>query len=122
LNYKEEWFGLDIIRNQGTRNSSGMLSDISRTIKRCIGGLFSLILARLVYFTLAHPVFKASALALVCRYPALELWLYRFSTKRGLITGGTTVQIYSDFSRLTPRALRIYADLKAAVERHDKKG
>jgi hypothetical protein len=99
-----------------------MLSSTPRAIKRYIGGLPSYILARLVHFALANPAFKASALALVCRYPALESRLYRFSTKRGLIMGGTMVQIYSDSSRLTPRALRIYADLKTAVERHDKKG
>jgi hypothetical protein len=107
---------------QGTGISSDSSSSIPRSIKRCIGGPLSSILAHLVLFALSHPTLKVRALALVYRYPALESWLYRFSRTRGLITDSTTVQIYSDLSRLTPSALRIYADLKAAVERHGKEG
>lgn len=104
----------------GTGFGSGMFPSIPRTVKHCVGGLLSPILAcRLVHFALAHPTLKAWALAWICRYPALESWLYRFSRTWGLTKGGTAVQIYSDPSRLTPSTLRIYADLKAAVERHD---
>jgi hypothetical protein len=99
---------------------SGMFSGILQSIKRCIGGLLGPILAHLIHFALVHPSLKARALAFVCRYPALESWLYRFSRTNGLITGSMTMQIDSDPSRLTPSAFRIYTDLKAAVERYDK--
>ena len=89
------------------------------TIKRRIRTLLSPILARLIHFALAHPALKAWALTCVYRYPALESWLYRFAVARG-ITGGTTMQIYSELSSLTPSALCIYAYLKAAIERHNK--
>jgi hypothetical protein len=88
------------------------------TIKRSIAGLLSPTLACLVRFALAHPRLRALALNCVYRYPVLESWLYRFSVASGIITGGMIVQTYSELSRLTPNALSIYADLKAAIERH----
>jgi hypothetical protein len=99
-----------------------MFSSIPWTLKRGIGGLLSLILGRLIHFALAHPTLKARALTLVLGYPALEEWLYRFAVARGLVTGATMIQIYPDPSRLTPSALLIYADLKAAIVRHNKRG
>ena len=111
---------------QGTGIGSGMFSSIPQTIKRSFGGLLSPILARLVHFALAHPTLKAWALALLCRCPTLEAWLCKFAIERGMIVGGTRVQLpyepSTKFSMLTPGALKIYADLKAAIERHNEEG
>ena len=92
---------------------------IPSTIKCNIRVLLSSILARLVRFALAHPRLKASALAWVNRYPALESWLHRFSAAKGIIAGRVIVQEYSERSKLTPSALAIYDDLKSAIERHE---
>jgi hypothetical protein len=97
-----------------------MFSSIPRTIKRGIGGLLNPILACLIHFAMAHPKLKARALTLLFRYPTLEVWLYRFAVTRGIVTGGITMRISSDPSKLTPSALIIYADLKSAIERHNK--
>lgn len=107
---------------QGTRISSSMSSSIPRTFKHGIGALLSPILARLIHFALVHPTLKARALTLVFRYPALEEWLYRFALARGLASGTMIVNTPSDSPKLTPSALMIYADLKAAIEQHNKRG
>jgi hypothetical protein len=103
---------------QSTRINSCVSSSIPLTIKRSFAGLLSFTLANFVRFALAHPKLKALALTWVYRYPALESWLYRFSVARGLINGGVIVQTYSDLSMLTPSALTVYTDLKAAIEKH----
>ena len=104
---------------QWTGICSSMSSSIPLTSKRCIAGLLSPILAVLVRFALAHPELKALALTCVYRYPALESWLCGFAVAKG-ITGSVMVQTYSELSSLTPNALCIYADLKNAVERHNR--
>jgi|GEM_PF-1984587 len=95
-----------------------VIASVPLTVKRGIKGLLSLILACLIRFAVDHPLLKAWALTCVHRYPALRSWLYRFAVARGII-GGTSVQIYSELSSLTPSARCIYADLKAAIERHN---
>jgi hypothetical protein len=95
-------------------------SSISQTIRRGTGVLLSPILARLMHFALAHPALKAWALSLVCRSPALESRLFRFAASRGITAGGNVAQVSPDYTRLTPCALRIYNDLKAAIEEHNK--
>lgn len=107
---------------QGFGFGSSRFSSIPRTIKHCIGGPLSLILATLAHFALSHLALKALAFAWICRYLELESWLYWFAMTSGLITNDTTLQTYSDPSRLKPSALRIYADLKAAAEQYDPKG
>ena len=97
-----------------------MLS-IFLSIKRAIKGLLGPILARLIQFVLAHPALKAWALTFVFRYPMLEEWLYRFAVSKGLLNAGITIQRFSDPSSLTPKALLIYADLKAAIERQNRR-
>lgn len=97
-----------------------MFSSIPRIIKRGIGGLLNPILAWLIHFAMVHPKLKARALTLLFRYPTLEVWLHRFAVTRGLVTGSMTMQVSSDPSKLTPSALVIYADLKSAIERHNK--
>jgi hypothetical protein len=105
---------------QGTGISSCKFSSISRTIRRGTGVLISPALVRLMHFALAHPALKARALASVCRSPALESWLFKFAASRGITAGGTIVQASPDHTRLTPSALRIYNDLKAAIEEHSR--
>jgi len=107
-----------------------MFLSILWTIKSGIRGLLSLFLAHLIGFALAHPMLKTWALAMLFRFPALEAWLCKFAMARGIIFSCATVQISSDvhyepstkFSRLTPSARSIYADLKAAIERQNKEG
>jgi len=105
-----------------------MIYSIPRTVKHGIWGLLSPILARLIHFALAHPTLKAWALAWVRRYPALESWLRRFAVAKGTIAGDMTEQISSgvsdelsaELSTLTPSARCVHADLKAAIDRHNK--
>jgi hypothetical protein len=107
-----------------------MFSSILWTVKSGIEGLLTLFLARLIGFALARPTLKAWALAFLRRCPAFEAWLYKFAAARGIIFSSPIVRISSDvsyepstkFSRLTPRARSIYADLKAAIERQNKGG
>ncbi len=103
-----------------------MFSRILWTVKHGIGELLRLFLARLISFALYRPTLKAWALALLCRYPALEAWLCKFAIARGMIVCGTTVQLpyepSTKFSRLTPSARSIYSDLKAAIKRHNEEG
>jgi len=103
-----------------------IFSGILSTVKHGIGGLLSFFLGRLINFALCRPTLKAWALALLCRCPTLEAWLCKFAIERGMIVGGTRVQLpyepSTKFSMLTPGALKIYADLKAAIERHNEEG
>lgn len=73
-----------------------------------------------MHFALDHPTLKAWALALVCRFPALESRLFKFAASRRITAGGSIVQASPDHTRLTPSALRIYNDLKAAIEEHNR--
>jgi hypothetical protein len=82
-------------------------------------GLPGRFLAYIMYIIRAHPTLKALALNCVCRYPILQEKLYKFDHARGMIAGGTTMQI-SELSRLTPNAYHIYSDLKIAIERRNK--
>jgi len=94
------------------------IANTPRPMKRGIKGSFGSILAMPIRFALAHPVLKELALIFVCRIPPLESRLHGFVVSRG-ITGGGMVKICSARSSLTPNGLRIYADLKDAIERHD---
>lgn len=98
-----------------------MFSNIALSNKRTIGDLPSLILIRLIHFVRIHPTLKTMALAFVCRYPALEDRLYRFSMERGM-TASERIVMISEFSQLTPTARHIYTDLKAAIDQHKKEG
>jgi len=98
------------------------VSLIPQRIERAVRGLLSPILARLIRSALAHPRFKVWALNWVFRYPALEAWLYGFAVAKGIIADRAPMQISPEYARLTPSALRIYADLKATIEQHNKGG
>ncbi|HWQ19997.1 MAG TPA: hypothetical protein VN455_09495 [Methanotrichaceae archaeon] len=104
---------------QGTGISFCNLSSIPRTIRRGTGVILGQVLAHLMHFALAHPALKAWALAWVCSSPSLESRLFRFAASRGITAGGTLAQVSPDHIMLTPSALRIYNDLKAAIEEHN---
>jgi FkbM family methyltransferase len=80
-----------------------MLSDIQQTVKRCVGGQFSSLLARRIDFAMLHPKLRAWAMALLHRSPGMHC-------------------MPTDQSNLTPSARRIYANLRAAIERQNKGG
>ncbi|MHC1686993.1 MAG: class I SAM-dependent methyltransferase [Methanothrix sp.] len=108
--------------------AKAILLNIPRTAKNVIKKLLDSILAPIIIFSLAHPTLKAWILAWMRRYPQLESWLHKFAETRGIIAHSTTSQIYSEEdympstepSRLTQSTCHIYADLKAAIERHKK--
>jgi len=107
---------------QGTMISLCKLPNISSAVRRGTGAIISPILVCMMHFALAHPALKAWALSCVCRSPALESRLFRFAASRRITAGGVIVQPPPDHIMLTPSALRIYNDLKAAIEEHNKEG
>jgi len=103
----------------GREITFSIFSGILRAIKRGTIVLFSPVLARLIHFGLSHPRLKALILALLLRCPVLEEHLYWFAMARGLIPEGTTARVSSDPSKLTPSAVIIYTNLKAAIDQHN---
>jgi hypothetical protein len=97
------------------------IANTSSPIKRGIKGSFGSILAMPIRFALAHPALKELALKFLCRIPSLESRMHGFVVSRGITSGGR-VKICSERSSLTPNGLCIYADLKAAIERHNNGG
>ena len=112
------------------RRMSVQFPHISCDLKGCIRGLLSHALVHLMRFALAHPTLKEHALALLRRSPWIKARLRKFAGDKGLIAGGTPMQTYSanpcetsiEPSELTPSARRVYIDLKAAIERQNKRG
>jgi FkbM family methyltransferase len=106
------------------------LSSIPRIIKGGLLALLSPILTPLMRFAMDHPRLKAGVLACVHRFPRCDAWVHRFALEKGIISPGPTVYInpvvpdepLGNISDLTPDARRIYADLKAAIERNNKGG
>jgi hypothetical protein len=113
-------FVLFIFQDTGSEIGSRMRPSMLRTIKRVTGGILSPILAQMIRFAQAHPLIKGWALNVVCRYPAAESWLLGFAISRGVIASSTISPISIGHSGPTPRTLRIYADLKAAIEEHNR--
>jgi SAM-dependent methyltransferase len=72
-------------------------------------------LQQVAFFVTKHPRLKSVALSVLNRFPGLKSRMVR------VITGTPTLPVQpqnvpSDVAHLTPRARRIYADLKAAIE------
>jgi O-antigen chain-terminating methyltransferase len=94
---------------------------------------FKLMLASLIRFILKRPKLKARAIAKLRKHPRLEAHLCHFASLRGIaleamgftcsvnqnISAAHAV-IDTDMSHMPPRARRIYADLKAAIENHSE--
>jgi glycosyltransferase involved in cell wall biosynthesis len=106
---------------------------ISKWLWRAFKCPFKLILARLIRFTIKRSAIKIKAKVFLRKHPRLEAFLRQFASVRGLVPTlkvpesipeqshtalmGETVK---ELSHLTPRARQIYADLKAAIENHQK--
>jgi O-antigen chain-terminating methyltransferase len=98
---------------------------------------FKLILSGLIRFILKHPTLNAKAKTTLKKYPRLQAHLRRFASVRGMVqeaaismsdiklnsnTDSNAAQplINADELYLTPRAHRIYQDLKLALEQQQK--
>ena len=94
---------------------------------------FKLLLAGLINFILERPKLRAKAKAKLRKHPRLEAHLRRFASLRGIVSEATVftpsfdqnnsavhTEKDNDLSHLTPRARRIYHDLKIAIEIQQK--
>jgi len=106
---------------------------IAKWLWRAFKWPFKLILACLIRFVIKRPAIKIKAKVFLRKHPRLEAYLRQFASVRGLVTTlkvsesileeshtvlmGETVK---EFSHFTPHARQIYADLKAAIENHQK--
>jgi len=117
------------------RRSFQSLRDLRHNVKQAVKPPLKLVLAKAIHFVQGHPQIKERALAWVRKHPTLEIRLRRFALGNGLLgsygmayacgqekkDNATHIQDSSaESAHLTPRALHIYADLKAAIESRQK--
>jgi hypothetical protein len=104
-----------------------ILAHISHEIMNRIRIMLSSLLESAIRFTLSHSALKTEALSLLRRCPAIEAWFREFAAAKGMIPGGTITPISSisnesiEFLDLTPSARHVFIELKAAIERNNKR-
>lgn len=108
-----------------TRRLRADIRSIPGNIKKGAKAFIRPIFARAIRFTLARPVLKGQAAALLSKHPGLKTRLRNFAAAKGLAivckaSMSTTSDV--DLARMTARARCIYIDLKAAIEKHQMKG
>ncbi len=120
------------------------IRSIPRSIKKGTKALIRPVLARAIRFALARPALKSPVLAWLSKYLRLKTRLRNFAAARRLITvretaiepttmpaslgiqtgsiqpGTLSTTSHVDLARMTARARRIYMDLNAAIEKHQK--
>jgi len=110
------------------RELAGLVRHGRDTSKRAVKRLIAPPLSRLIRFAVSRPWVKRLALTWIRRHPRIEARLRRFATQRGL-TGPQAAKgpsiigfpgRHHDFADLSPRARKIYFQLKAAVEQNRK--
>ena len=81
---------------------------------------FKIILSGLIRCAIKHPAIKAAIGAWLKNYPSLFTHSLMFARARGINIQPLVLQNTPDSTKLTPRAHRIYIDLKDAIDRNNK--